>query len=333
MATPRASKAQQADSQVMHAQVAPVAAAHTTPTILLADDDRVLCGILGGMLEQQGYAVVETSSGEEAYAWLLQNPTTAAAALVDREMPGLDGLSLVQMMKKQPQLALLPVVMVTGASKPEQVREGINAGVFYYLTKPVEGAVLEAVTARAVAEGRRRRAFQAQLSRQHGSLAMLYQGVFALRTIAQAEQLALELAGLFPQPERVVQGLVALLLNAVEHGLLQVGYELKGHLLANGTWKEEIMQRESLPENQRKRVRVAVERGESKKGGMTRITIQDPGAGFDWRSFIDFSSDRAGAPHGRGIAQARASGFDKLSYNQVGNIVQAEAGLRPELVW
>ncbi|PZP38774.1 MAG: hypothetical protein DI585_06350 [Pseudomonas fluorescens] len=300
----------------------------SSPTVLVADDDRVIRNLLSGMLEDSGYTVLEAADGQEAYSILNQRPGSIDAALIDRNMPGLDGLSLVRMMKQNADLAQMPVVMVTGAAEPNQVREGLNAGVFYYLTKPVEKAVVGAVVNSAVTEGTRRRNFTRQL-RGHSGLAMLRQGVFTCRTVAEAEQLATQLAPLFPQPGRALGGIAALILNAVEHGLLGIGYTLKGQLLAQGNWAQEVARRESLPENREKLIKVVIER----QPDSTRLTIADPGNGFDWRSYLEFSPERATAGHGRGIAQARASGFDKLAYNPAGNIVQAQAGIRPDLSW
>lgn len=306
----------------------PLPNATHSPTVLVADDDRILRTLLAGILEDNGYDVVEAVDGQDAYSILSKQPGSIDAALLDRNMPGLDGLSLIRLMKQNKELAQLPVVMVTGASKPEQIREGLNAGVFYYLTKPVERTVVGAVVNSAVTEGRRRRNFSRQLQ-QHSGLAMLQQGLFTCHNCAEAEQLATHLAPLFPQPGRALNGIAALLLNAVEHGLLGLGYTLKGEFLATGSWQDEVAKREALPENATRQVRVVIER----QPNLTRLTIADPGPGFDWRTYLDFSHERATARHGRGIAQARASGFDKLAYNPAGNIVQAEAGIRPDLDW
>lgn len=300
----------------------------TSPTVLVADDDRIIRTLLAGVLEDNGYTVMEAADGQDAYSILSKQPGSIDAALLDRNMPGLDGLSLVRLMKQNKDLANLPVIMVTGASKPEEVREGLNAGVFYYLTKPVERTVVSAVVSSAVTEGRRRRNFSRQLQ-QHSGLAMLQQGIFTCQTCAGAEQLATHLAPLFPQPARAINGIAALLLNAVEHGLLGIGYTRKGELLSTGGWATEVAAREAKSENTNKHVRVVIERAPT----LTRLTVADPGPGFDWRSYLDFSHERATAQHGRGIAQARASGFDKLAYNPTGNIVQAEAGIRPDLHW
>lgn len=297
--------------------------------LLLADDDRVIREVLAGMLEQEGYEVVQMPNGQEAYTWLIQNPYGAQAALLDREMPGLDGLSVVRLMRQNAQLANLPVVMVTGADKPQQVKEGLASGVYYYLTKPVVPQVLSAVAGAAVQEARRRRSLMRQLDQQRNGFSLLTSAQFKFTTLAQAEQLAMVLAPAFPNPARALTGLAALLTNAVEHGRLGIGYQRKGELLQTGTWLEEVERLQNLPENASKIIDVRLERISNR----CKVSIADPGAGFDWRGFLDLSPDRAAARHGRGIAQARAASFDSLSYNAAGNVVVAEAGSTPELEW
>lgn len=298
------------------------------PHVLIADDDRVIRTVLASLLEDQGYRVLEAPDGSSAFTLLTQNASSLDAALIDRDMPGLDGLALIRLMQNKPELAHVPTIMVTGADAPQQVREGLRAGVFYYLTKPVDRAVVAAVVDSAVREGQRRRTLGRQLQQRSG-LNLLQQGLFTLHTCAEADMLASQLAPLFPQPDRALSGIAALILNAVEHGLLGIGYSLKGKLLADNTWSQEVTTRENMPEHADKVVRVQVVRQPDR----TVLTVADPGPGFDWRNYIDLSQERAMARHGRGIAQARASGFDKLSYNASGNIVQVEAGVRPELEW
>jgi hypothetical protein len=53
------------------------------------------------------------------------------------------------------------------------------------------------------------------------------------------------------------------------------------------------------------------------------FTISDEGAGFDWRSYLEFSPERAFDPNGRGIAMARLTSFNILDYRDRGNIVVA----------
>lgn len=301
----------------------------TPNTLLVVDDDRFTRETISAMLERHGYTVAQASNGQEAYTWLTQSPTQAEAVLLDREMPGLDGLSVVRLMRQHPKLSTLPVVMVTGADQPKQVQEGMAAGVYYYLTKPVVPDVLAAVTAAAVQESRRRRALERKLEQQQNGFSLLANAHFRFTTLAQAEQLAMVLAPAFPNPGKALLGLAELLTNAVEHGRLGIGYARKGELLKAGMWLSEVERLQNLPENAGKIIDVRLERA----GNRCKVSITDPGQGFDWKNFLELSPDRAGSDHGRGIAQARAASFESLSYNAAGNVVVAEAGGTPDLEW
>jgi DNA-binding response OmpR family regulator len=296
---------------------------------MVVEDDAVSRHLLSKALTQNGYEPLEFADGQQAYDWLLQNPHRAEAMVLDRSMPRLDGLSVVRLLRQKPALANLPVVMVTAATEPEDMREGIGAGVFYYLTKPVEFDVFATIIAAAVKESRHRRELTRQLARRNDDMAMLKKASFTLQTVAQAERLSLILAPLFPQPELALKGVAALLLNAVEHGRLRIGFEKKTALLRENRWAEEIRKLEHSAPFANQHVQVDIER----LGNRCRMSIRDPGEGFDWRRFIDLSPDRATAKNGRGIAQARVSSFDKLMYSEAGNIVVAEAGVARELEW
>ena len=74
------------------------------------------------------------------------------AIILDRMMPELDGIEVTRRMLADPVLKYIPIVMQTAADKPEEISEGIKAGVFYYLTKPVERKTLVSVVASAVKE-------------------------------------------------------------------------------------------------------------------------------------------------------------------------------------
>lgn len=140
---------------------------------------------------------------------------------------------------------------------------------------------------------------------------------FKIRTVEQALTLARFTATMFRDPARLEPGLYALLLNAVEHGCLGIGYELKSKLLAENTWQAEILRRQHLPDNRQKSVEIVIAR---RPEGVF-IVITDPGSGFDWKSWTSIDPARAHATHGRGIARARGVSFDSLAYNAAGNQV------------
>lgn len=140
---------------------------------------------------------------------------------------------------------------------------------------------------------------------------------FRIRTVAEAAALAHFAAGMFRDPQRIAPGLEALMLNAIEHGCLGIGHDLKSRLLADGTWLAEVERRQSLPDNRQKSAEVVIAR---RPEGIF-IVITDPGPGFDWKAWTSIEPARARDSHGRGIARARAVSFDNLAYNAAGNQV------------
>ena len=137
------------------------------------------------------------------------------------------------------------------------------------------------------------------------------------------------MAHCFPEPDRVLQGLAELLINAVEHGMLGIGYRRKGELIDMGTWRAEIIRLQKQPEHAGKTVEAVI----SRKDNGIYIVITDPGQGFDWRRYMKIDPSRAGDTHGRGIAQASAISFDKLTYNEIGNQAIAFVDKRVSLQW
>jgi CheY-like chemotaxis protein/anti-sigma regulatory factor (Ser/Thr protein kinase) len=138
---------------------------------------------------------------------------------------------------------------------------------------------------------------------------------FQLRTLLEVRTLATTLADFYPQPYRVLLGISELLINAVEHGNLGIGYQEKLQLLHEGRWTDEIERRLALPEHVEKMVTVRLEHGPHE----IRLTISDCGAGFDSQNYMEMSTERAFDPNGRGIAMNRLTSFDRLEYQGNGN--------------
>jgi two-component system cell cycle response regulator len=151
----------------------------------------------------------------------------------------------------------------------------------------------------------------------HAGFSLIDTCKFKIRSIQEAAALARFTAAMFRDPLRLEPGLYALMLNAVEHGCLELGFELKTRLLAEDNWQAEVQRRQSLPENRQKTVEIVLAR---RPEGVF-IVITDPGPGFDWKSWINIDPARARDTHGRGIARARGVSFDSLAYNAAGNQV------------
>jgi two-component system response regulator GlrR len=114
--------------------------------ILLVDDETDLLRLWKLRLESREYDVAVAASGEEALA------TFAAfkpdVVLTDLRMPGIDGLSLFEAIRKQNKS--VPVIIITAHGSIPEAVEATRQGVFSFLTKPIEGAALVAEVERAI---------------------------------------------------------------------------------------------------------------------------------------------------------------------------------------
>ncbi len=99
-------------------------------TILVVDDERDLLSAVGGVLEDEGYDVVECPDGRSALEYL--GTKRPDAALIDCMMPVMTGQELVQIVRKDPRLAGLPIIMMSAVEALELDRHEISA----FLKKP-----------------------------------------------------------------------------------------------------------------------------------------------------------------------------------------------------
>ena len=291
--------------------------------LLVVDDEEFNRHILKKCLSDADYSVTLAVDGEEAWAILDGAKHDFAAVLLDRMMPRLDGLSLLARIKADSRFARLPVIFQTAAADPSDIAEGMKAGAFYYLTKPINKDVMLAVVHSAVSEHVMVTALRHEADELQRFFALLRRIEFHLRTMDEARSLAATLASFYPDPQRTMLGLSELLINAVEHGNLGISYEEKSVLLQKARWENEIERRLALPENAGKVVGVLLEHSPKE----IRTTVTDCGEGFAWEKYLEMSPERAFDPNGRGIAMSRMMSFDSLEYLGKGNQVVATVKL------
>lgn len=291
----------------------------TKPCLLIVDDEPMNLEILQEALTDEGYETVSATNGEEALAALQAEPDRFHAVLLDRMMPGINGIEVLQRMKSNDRLKLIPVILQTARAGNDDVREGLQAGAFYYLCKPFDDQTMLAVVRTAVDDHLRFLSVRAQQTRTAQVVGLATSLAFEIRTPDEARDISGLLASALPNASGIGIGLMELLLNGIEHGNLGISYQDKGRLLAEDAWTSEIERRLALPENAGKRVRLKVERNSAE----ITFTIEDDGSGFDWTQYLDFCPSRAFDTHGRGIAMARLLSFASIEYRGRGNEVVA----------
>ena len=287
------------------------------PRILLVDDDDLNLDVLVECLRDEPYELVQAHDGAKALELLRHDRQGFDLMLLDRMMPIKNGLEVMLELKADDQFKWIPVVMQTSAASPQDICEGMEAGVFFYLTKPFDSHVLRRIVCAALEERRKWKSLAHNLRVQVKTIGYLQEGRFRIRSIDEAYDLALLVAQACPNPEKVAFGLHELIVNGVEHGNLQIGYDEKTHLQETDQWEEEIARRQTLPEYADKFVELVFERHRKQ----IQVTVTDQGPGFNWREYQEISPDRLLESHGRGIAMAKVLSFDSMEYKGNGNQV------------
>jgi CheY-like chemotaxis protein/anti-sigma regulatory factor (Ser/Thr protein kinase) len=289
------------------------------PKILVVDDEAFNLDILCEYLEGDGYAVTVAVDGREALDTLAQIGPVDVMVL-DRMMPRMDGMECLSHLKADPRFRDIPVIMQTAAASSEHIRQGIEAGVFYYLTKPYEADVLLSLVRAALTEAGLKASLRREVRQNRQVAGLMQTAAFCFRTLNDARNLAVFLANGFPEPERVVYGLSELLVNAVEHGNLGISYNEKTRLIVEGRWESEVQHRLGLPQYADRYGRLIYEATPES----VTVSISDDGAGFNFPDYLEMSPERAIDPNGRGIATARLLSFDSLEYFNGGSTARGK---------
>ncbi|WP_323761981.1 ATP-binding protein [Maricaulis sp.] len=165
---------------------------------------------------------------------------------------------------------------------------------------------------------------KSEVARRRSAVGTILRGEFALRTLDEARNLATMIAHACPNSDLVAIGLQELLINAVEHGNLEIDADMKQELLMAGTWREEVEARLQDPQYSDRMVTLSFQRSTR----LISMTVQDEGAGFDHERYRSADGEKSGY-RGRGIAMARDLSFSSLTYHGVGNVVEATILLEP----
>ncbi|MBI5537523.1 MAG: response regulator [Deltaproteobacteria bacterium] len=111
--------------------------------VLIADDEETTRHILHTTLIHWGYDVTVCKDGAEAYR-ILRDPASPPVALLDWNMPGMDGVEICGELRKERDTATKYLVLLTTRSNKEDLVEGLRSGADDYVTKPFHMGELRA---------------------------------------------------------------------------------------------------------------------------------------------------------------------------------------------
>ena len=284
-------------------------------TILVVDDEELGRLSIQEALLADGHKVLTSASGSHARELLASQEEDIKLVVLDWIMPDVEGIEVLKWIRRQRELENVEVIMLSARMDPADVKRGVGAGAYHYLTKPFERSELQALVRAALRNSRMKESLAKEIARGEKAFRLLEKATFVLRTVDEAESLAAGLASACAADKSV--GLMELFVNAIEHGNLGIGYEEKTRLLGEGILSQEIERRLELPENADKIVTVEIQ----KSGDRAAVTVEDEGPGFEYERYLGYEEDRSLHAHGRGILLAGTM-FD-LTYFPPGNRVRA----------
>lgn len=109
-------------------------------TVLIIEDSIVQRKLIERLLKQSGYSVLLAGDGVEGLA--LARAHHPSLVITDALMPNMGGYEVCQIIKQDPELRDICVLILTALDSPEEVIRGLVVGADFYMTKPVEGEIL-----------------------------------------------------------------------------------------------------------------------------------------------------------------------------------------------
>ena len=109
--------------------------------IIVVDDSESYRSRIKRDLEANNFKVIEAINGEDGVKICKQN-LDADAILVDMNMPGMDGLRMISILRQEDDFQKVPVLIVTTESSSEQKNHAKELGVIAWIQKPISGRAL-----------------------------------------------------------------------------------------------------------------------------------------------------------------------------------------------
>ena len=115
---------------------------------MIIEDEEDAAELFAEMMRVSGYRVVKTSKSTPAIE--IMTTEKPDVILLDIMMPELSGFDIMRLMRNDPVLSNIPVVVITAKGMPADIKNGMEAGASTYLTKPVGFLDLKEAVERAL---------------------------------------------------------------------------------------------------------------------------------------------------------------------------------------
>ncbi len=288
------------------------------PMILLVDDEPLVREELGGLLEDEGYRVLTADDGEQGLSrFRSEHPDMV---ITDARMPRRDGLSLAAAIRAED--ARVPITVITGHGSEAMLLDALRVGVTDFVRKPVRIEDLEAALRRMRQAIDIATRFEQKIpeSARPVEQSWVFEVDNDLTAVPQFVESFVATCAYGADLRRATElslALRELLINAIEHGNLELTSVDKARAVESGSLAALLEQRSRQPALAARRTTIKARR----KHQRIEVELRDQGKGFDWKLLPD-PTEPANLlrEHGRGVLLARVS-VDDLVYKGRGNLV------------
>ncbi len=288
--------------------------------ILLVEDDPGSRLYLESLLEIHKYDVRSAANGIEGLNIFDEyNPDVV---ITDIQMPVMDGLELLETIKKRKQETI--VIITTAFGTERYAIQALHLGANNYLKKPVTAKDLIPLLKKY-----KTILFGHPEAKYNDECGVLLERTVKLEFEASIENIPRIIDRLLSETGwsysdeiriNIELGLVELITNAIEHGSLEISYKEKQEALDNFKLEELYFERENDPKYKGRKIHVDY-KFDCKS---CQWIITDEGSGFNWNELPDPTDDEnLEQLNGRGIFITRFL-FDELEYCGKGNVVRAK---------
>lgn len=282
-------------------------------TVLVVDDAEIDRRVAGACVEELGADAVYAGDGNEALRLVeIERPDVV---LTDLQMPGIDGLKLVERLRRD--YSRLPVILMTAWGSEETAVAALRAGAASYVPKKnLRKDLAYALDTVLAAVGAIRQRAQVRRFLQQSDAHFVLGNERASRQVL-ASYLQEELAQLdFCDDTELTQvgtALIEALANAMDHGNLELDSALRES--GSQTYWDLAAERAQEPPYEDRKVYVETRLTRTE----ARFVVRDDGVGFDVSQLPDPTRpENVLKASGRGILLIRTF-MDKVSFNEAGN--------------
>jgi YesN/AraC family two-component response regulator len=284
--------------------------------ILIIDDEKPVRDVLNIALTEEGYALSLAANGKQGLEIFQEKEPDIV--ITDVMMPEMDGIEVTKKLKDVSDK--VDVVIMSGFGTEELVIEALRAGASNYIKKPIAFDELFQILDTIIFKRENRKRIEVAKDVVFKEQKEIIIGNNISEVWGTVNQVLFNIhSGISHNTiEGISIGLYEIIINAIEHGNLDISYEDKSRALKDNSYPELLSYRKVRADRQKKNVFINCRYTRDEMV----VEVKDQGKGFDLDNLPDLNNPEAIiSDHGRGILLASLF-FDEVNFREPGNCVE-----------